>query len=47
MAVDPRGGLPMAEAVERIQRFFDQHVRAHPTQWFEWRIRRSPGSAAP
>ncbi|MBI4364942.1 MAG: lysophospholipid acyltransferase family protein [Candidatus Latescibacteria bacterium] len=40
-----RDGIPMTEGVGRIQRFFDRHVRAHPTQWFEWRLRRSPGSA--
>ena len=36
-SLEPCGGgiaLPQAEA--RLQRFFDAHVRAHPTQWFDW-----------
>ena len=28
--------LTMVEARVRLQRFFDAHVRAHPTQWFAW-----------
>jgi lauroyl/myristoyl acyltransferase len=28
------GGIHEAEAT--LQRFFDAHVRAHPTQWFHW-----------
>jgi len=36
--LDPRrGGLALPLALARLQRFFDGHVRAHPTQWFEWR----------
>ncbi|HEU4333400.1 MAG TPA: hypothetical protein VFT32_02795, partial [Candidatus Eisenbacteria bacterium] len=31
-----RGGLSLAQGAARLQRFFDDHVRAHPTQWFEW-----------
>jgi len=34
-SIEPRrGGLQKAEAL--LQRFFDAHVRAHPTQWFDW-----------
>jgi lauroyl/myristoyl acyltransferase len=37
-SLDPAsGGLPVPEGQARLQRFFDGHVRAHPTQWFEWR----------
>jgi KDO2-lipid IV(A) lauroyltransferase len=32
-----RGGIPLPQALARLQRFFDDHVRAHPTQWYEWR----------
>lgn len=31
-----RGGIAMPQAEARLQRFFDAHVRAHPTQWFDW-----------
>jgi len=31
-----RGGIGMAQAQARLQGFFDAHVRAHPTQWFDW-----------
>ncbi|HEY2925169.1 MAG TPA: hypothetical protein VGJ98_09425 [Candidatus Eisenbacteria bacterium] len=31
------GGLEVSQGLVRLQRFFDAHVRAHPTQWFEWR----------
>jgi hypothetical protein len=31
-----RDGLEVAEAEATLQRFFDAHVRAHPTQWFHW-----------
>jgi lauroyl/myristoyl acyltransferase len=31
-----RGDISLAQAEERLQTFFDDHVRAHPTQWFEW-----------
>ena len=30
------GGLSLAQGARRLQRFFDAHVRAHPTQWYEW-----------
>src|SRR3989442_4724421 len=43
-SLDPRGGLEVSQGLARLQRFFDAHVRAHPTQWFEWRAARSPGS---
>ena len=35
LAPEP-GGLEHAEAERTLQRFFDAHVRAHPTQWFDW-----------
>ncbi len=31
-----RGGIGLSQAEARLQKFFDDHVRAHPTQWFEW-----------
>jgi lauroyl/myristoyl acyltransferase len=31
-----RGGLGVQQAEALLQRFFDAHVRAHPTQWFDW-----------
>lgn len=31
-----RGGLALQQAETLLQRFFDAHVRAHPTQWFDW-----------
>jgi lauroyl/myristoyl acyltransferase len=31
-----RGGLALQQAEALLQRFFDAHVRAHPTQWFDW-----------
>ncbi|HKQ19997.1 MAG TPA: lysophospholipid acyltransferase family protein [Candidatus Eisenbacteria bacterium] len=31
-----RGGLDPGQAERTLQRFFDAHVRAHPTQWFDW-----------
>ena len=31
-----RGGLALPQAEVLLQRFFDAHVRAHPTQWFDW-----------
>ena len=31
-----RGGISLPQAASRLQRFFDEHVRAHPTQWYEW-----------
>jgi lauroyl/myristoyl acyltransferase len=30
------GGLPLAHAARRLQRFFDRHVLEHPTQWYAW-----------
>jgi len=29
-------GLSLPQAAARLQRFFDQHVVAHPSQWYEW-----------
>jgi lauroyl/myristoyl acyltransferase len=41
-ALDPRrGGLELGQGVDRVQRFFDAHVRAHPTQWFTWNAART------
>jgi lauroyl/myristoyl acyltransferase len=38
--LDPdRGGLSVEDAAASLSRFFDDHVRAHPTQWFDWSIR--------
>ena len=31
-----RGGLDPAQAERTLRGFFDAHVRAHPTQWFDW-----------
>ncbi|MEK7348838.1 MAG: hypothetical protein AABZ94_08185 [Candidatus Eisenbacteria bacterium] len=31
-----RGGLSLPQAAARLQRFFDEHVLAHPAQWYEW-----------
>ena len=31
-----REGISLAQAAARLQQFFDDHVRAHPTQWYEW-----------
>lgn len=31
-----RGGLALEQGLARVQRFFDSHVREHPTQWFSW-----------
>jgi lauroyl/myristoyl acyltransferase len=46
-SLEPRGdGLAVPQAMERLQRFFDDHVRAHPTQWFEWRPAEPPGAGA-
>jgi len=33
------GGLTLEDAALSLTRFFDAHVRAHPTQWFDWSIR--------
>ncbi len=30
------GGIALRQAEARLQGFFDAHVRAHPTQWFDW-----------
>ncbi len=46
-SLDPRrGGLPVSQAVARVQAFFDEHVREHPTQWFDWSAGGAPGAAA-
>ena len=39
------GGLDLSEGIVRLQRFFDGHVRAHPTQWFQWRCARGLGAS--
>jgi len=31
-----REGISLPQAALRLQLFFDEHVRAHPTQWYEW-----------
>lgn len=31
-------GLSVEEAAAALSRFFDGHVRAHPTQWFDWSV---------
>jgi lauroyl/myristoyl acyltransferase len=36
-----RDGIGLDQAQARLQRFFDAHVRAHPTQWFDWSL--APG----
>jgi lauroyl/myristoyl acyltransferase len=41
-----RGGLALPQALARLQQFFDAHVRAHPTQWFEWRAEEPGGAGA-
>jgi lauroyl/myristoyl acyltransferase len=41
------GGLALPQAEARLQRFFDAHVRAHPTQWFDWSPWPAAGSAGP
>jgi lauroyl/myristoyl acyltransferase len=40
-----RGGLELGHGLARLQRFFDAHVREHPTQWFTWSAARTPGAA--
>jgi lauroyl/myristoyl acyltransferase len=46
-SLDPRrGGLKLPQALARLQRFFDAHVRAHPTQWFEWGAEEPGGAGA-
>jgi lauroyl/myristoyl acyltransferase len=46
-SLNPRsGGLALPQALARLQRFFDDHVRAHPTQWFEWRSADGDGAGA-
>ncbi|HEY3155914.1 MAG TPA: hypothetical protein VGK76_04690 [Candidatus Eisenbacteria bacterium] len=44
-SLDPtQGGLDISQGIARLQEFFDAHVRAHPTQWFQWRCARSLGA---
>jgi lauroyl/myristoyl acyltransferase len=46
-SLDPRrGGLQLPQALARLQGFFDAHVRAHPTQWFEWGAEEPGGAGA-
>lgn len=46
-SLDPRrGGLNLAQALARLQQYFDAHVREHPTQWFEWRAEEAGGAGA-
>ena len=40
-----RGGIALPQAEARLQRFFDAHVRAHPTQWFDWAAGPAAGAA--
>jgi KDO2-lipid IV(A) lauroyltransferase len=35
-SLEPRSGVDLSQAEATLQRFFDAHVRAHPTQWFHW-----------
>lgn len=42
-----REGLSLAQAAHRLQRFFDAHVRAHPTQWYEWTAPRPDAGREP
>jgi KDO2-lipid IV(A) lauroyltransferase len=45
--LDPeRGGLELDQGLELVQRFFDAHVRAHPTQWFTWSPARTGASGS-
>lgn len=39
------GGLTLEEGAASLSTFFDSHVRAHPTQWFDWSVRASRGAA--
>ncbi len=39
------GGLTIDQGAAQVRRFFDDHVRAHPTQWFHWSVRPVRGSA--
>jgi len=41
-----REGLSLAQGASRLQRFFDDHIRAHPTQWYEWAAGASGGGSA-
>ena len=42
--MDPAaGGLTVPQAAASLSRFFDSHVRAHPTQWFDWSNRAQQG----
>jgi len=44
-SLDPTAeGLDISQGIARLQEFFDAHVRAHPTQWFQWRCARSLGA---
>ncbi|HLQ67117.1 MAG TPA: hypothetical protein VK123_07805 [Candidatus Limnocylindrales bacterium] len=39
------GGLSIDQGAATVRRFFDDHVRAHPTQWFHWSVRAPRGSS--
>ena len=41
------GGIALPQAQARLQRFFDAHVRAHPTQWFDWSPLPAASAAGP
>jgi lauroyl/myristoyl acyltransferase len=41
------GGLSVDEAAASLSGFFDAHVRAHPTQWFDWSIRNARRGEGP
>jgi len=46
--LDPaHGGLALDDAATALERFFDAHVRAHPTQWFDWSIRGAKPASVP
>jgi len=41
--LDSSNGVSVQEAARLLQRFFDDHVRAHPIQWFDWSVRAGRG----
>ena len=47
-SLDPGSdGITLAQARDRLQQFFDEHVRTYPTQWFAWGQERRARSAVP